>query len=319
MRTILRLLAVLFLIAAAGAARADEIDMKNGRKFAGRIVCETDDEISLEWRGGVMKIARNQIKEIRRGPAPVGTAPAPAPAPSAEPPAKPGARAASPPAASQVPAKSPAGKKTAKDLLAEIESISLERWEYQPSVPCKPEENKAYKLIGKDGREFLKDTLPDSPIGIVELWVRQQNGGGGYVLYKNGSPEMLWHRLYWHADSHDWQQVSVGESAFKRDGYLCARIVDIVAKDFNYVIAANCTEQGIKDVLQRDRAAPAAKERKELRENCVKAMGTDAGGELLAKIHELNVEAAFAKSGRKVEIARERREVVRQLVAHAAN
>jgi hypothetical protein len=326
MRTILLPLAILALLASSGVVRADDIDMKNGRTFSGKILSESDDEISLEWRGGVMKIARAQIKEIRRGPAPAGTepAPAPAPAPSPEPPAKSGARGSSLPAGKSSPAASPnpgkgaSGKKTAKDLLVEIDSIQLERWDYVPSVPAKPDENKGYKVVGSDGRESLKDALPASADGVVELWVRQQNGGGGYVFYKNGAAEMLWHRLYWHADSHDWQQVSVGESAFNRDTYLCARIVDLVAKDFNYVIAANCSEEGIKNVLQRDRAAPAAKERKELRENCAKAMGTDAGGELLAKIHELNVEAAFSKSGRKVEIARERREALRQLAALCA-
>lgn len=324
MRTILVPAAVLVLLAASVPARADDIEMKNGRTFSGRVVAETDDEISLEWRGGVMKIARSQIKEIRRGPAPAGTAPAPAPAPSPEPPAKPGTGAAAPaagkssPAANPAPAKAPAGKKTAKDLLAELDAIQLERWDYVPSVVAKPEENKGYKVVGTDGRETLKDALPASPDGIVELWVRQTNSAGGYVMLVNGSPQMLWHRLYWHADSRDWQQISVGESAFNRDTYLTARIVDLVAKDFNYVIAANCTEEGIKNVLQRDRSATAAKERKELRENCTKAMGSDAGGELLAKIHELNAEAAFEKAGRKVEYARERREVLHQLVALCA-
>src|SRR5688500_18871647 len=75
---------VVALLLLAASARADDVILHSGRTLSGRIVKETDTEITFEYRGGNMTIARTQIKEIKRGPAPEGTDAPPTPAAAPE-------------------------------------------------------------------------------------------------------------------------------------------------------------------------------------------------------------------------------------------
>lgn len=72
----------LTLFFAASSARADAVLLKNGRRFEGRVLRETDREVTIETHSGVlMSFERNKVdKVIREGQ----TAPAASPSPGAE-------------------------------------------------------------------------------------------------------------------------------------------------------------------------------------------------------------------------------------------
>ena len=89
------LLGALFIGALlAGAARGDEVILKNGRSMRGKIVKETDKEVILKTDIGKIPFRRSQIKEVRRSkparkPAKVEPKAGPPATPKSEPKPKP--------------------------------------------------------------------------------------------------------------------------------------------------------------------------------------------------------------------------------------
>lgn len=102
-----RILALVFglALAFAAAARADVIYQPGGGKIVGEIVEEKEDYVAIKTRaGGVLKIPRDEIDKIEKGPLP----PAPPPPVAPPPPPPPSTEAASAPAPAAAPKPPPA-------------------------------------------------------------------------------------------------------------------------------------------------------------------------------------------------------------------
>lgn len=114
------LAAALLVVLAAGAATADEVILKNGRRLRGRVVREDERTVVLDVKGlGEMTIERSTVKEIARSAEPPqpesDPAPAPSPAPEPKPPApRPASREPAP--AKQTPSADPADPLQTKRL-----------------------------------------------------------------------------------------------------------------------------------------------------------------------------------------------------------
>lgn len=59
---------VAFLAILAVPVRADEVKLKNGATFKGRIVSEAQGRLILETAHGMITLRRSQVKEVVRAP-----------------------------------------------------------------------------------------------------------------------------------------------------------------------------------------------------------------------------------------------------------
>ena len=287
MRTLLG--AAMLVLVLVTAARADEVVLTSGRTFVGRVVEETDTVVVIEARGGKLRFDRAQVKEVRRGPVPESATPAPAPAPSSK----------APPASGSG-AKDKRAAKRPKDLraaAAELQAIRLVPWRPNESPRVTEQNAKAYKVVGAGNAVRFSDDRPASPDGIAELWTMRQITAGPMVLFENGRPAYEWVRLHWHEARREWLVLDSAETTYQRH---CALVDQIVygissAHDENARIACAISIQAI--CSQRGgggRAAPRA-EAEKLRANSAKAAGSAAAGDVLYRIHQLEVEMRLAK------------------------
>jgi hypothetical protein len=199
--------------------------------------------------------------------------------------------------------------------MAEIDDIAIAPWEDEPAKLSDEKEAKAYRVTHTDGSVTMRDERPEKPDGIASLSVRNDADYGRRVELRDGRRRLYWYRLWWHPDKSHWLVVSPELEAFQKLNARCASLADDLCVDENARIAAHIDRTAIEHELLRDRSSSARSERARLRASCRQAAGSDEKGALLARFHELTVDIGFAKTPRaKVEIARARRDVLRQLV-----
>jgi hypothetical protein len=135
-------------------------------------------------------------------------------------------------------------------------------------------------------------------------------------VWKDGARQLFWYRLSWHADDNEWRVTHPDLEAYQRDSARAKRLAGDVCSDQNFMVAAAGDAQAIKYGMQGSTSYDAAKERAKLVEDCRKAMGSDAGGDVLVEFHECDARIDFAKSpAEKIRGAMERRAILRRLVA----
>jgi hypothetical protein len=298
------------VLLAVGSAFADDVVLKTGRTLVGRIVKEDDAKVVLEMNSGTMTLARDQIAEIRRGAVPVPKdvpeAPPARKPESRKPEKKPDGKSSAPPAAK---------KPSVRDKLAELEAISLAPWVREDSTLVTEPDAGNYRVQGLDGSTRMKKDRPTSPDGIDALYVCTDSVDGMHVFLVDGRPQLHWVRLYWHDDERKWTVNHPNLDLFHKERALAGRIADLCCRDENGRIAAACAESSLKHALGGGGGGAATKERAKLREACVKATGSADAGELLAQVHETDVEIEFAKrTTDKIALAMKRRGLLRRLV-----
>jgi hypothetical protein len=307
MRKVIKSFAAVVLFTLAAGAVADDVEMRTGRVFSGKILKEDDTSVTIEWRGGEMTIPRQQIKDIRRTP------PAEQTAAAGKAVAKKTPETAPPP---KDPPKPQKPVKTFAERLAEIEAIRLAPWPEEPAVPCTETGAKAYKIVKSDGTTSMKDDRPSSTSGVESIWLRDDADFGRTIEFKDGARQFFWYRLYWNDDAKEWRVLPAALEAFQADSSRAAALVTDLCKDQGATAAAAADAKAIRYGTQSNAAYDPAADRAKLLEDCRKAMGSDAGGDALVAWHDCESKMESAKTpAEKVTVAADRRAVLRRLVA----
>ncbi len=199
-----------------------------------------------------------------------------------------------------------------QQLLDEIAAIELRVWRAPQTEAIRGGASAGYKVLWTNGVMSYTDDRPTSPERISELWVRRQcRAGSEYVVI--GRYE--WARLHWHHDQHKWLTSDPAYSAFSRERAKVRRLLSLAAGSRN---AASTNIAVVAGGLASSRlsAADAAAKREELKRLTDAAAREWNGGDLLYQLHVATIAIEREKSTRrKVELARQRRALVRELVA----
>jgi hypothetical protein len=307
-------LAVGLLFVLGSAARADDVDLRTGRTISGRILKEDEASITIDWRGGEMRIERSLIKEIRKNDG-AAKKPAAVSGPSVT-------VRADPKRAAESAAEKPSAKPTLRqdksfaERLAAVEGTTLEPWPEEPAVQCTETEAKPYKVRAADGATRLADERPATAEGIDAVWVRNDAASGQSVSYADGQRVLWWYRLWWHEKDREWRPSHPNLAAFTAESSALNILAGDLCSDQHRMVAAATDGQGIGKALAGDAAYDLASLRGKLAEDCAKAMGSAPGGRALAAFHECVQRIELAKSpAEKIKAALERRAIVRELLA----
>lgn len=297
---------VTLVLGLAAVAAGDEVVLRNGSVLAGRIVKEDAASVTIERAGGEMTVAKADVKEIKRGAPPEARPPSGRDLDVGD----------APPVRTEGKRATPKQGKSPEQRLEELLAIPLVPWEDEPSKPSDERDAKAYRVGRADGTVAMQDERPAKPDGIATLHVRNDADHGRRIELRDGRRQLYWYRLWWHADKAKWLVVSPQLEAFQKDCALATALADAVCVDENARIATHIDRTRLEHELLRHRTSAASTERARLRASCRIAMGSAETGDLLARVHELAVDIAFTKApSAKIAFARERREVLRKLVA----
>jgi hypothetical protein len=320
-RTFLPVLTLAVAAATAAAARADEVELSNGRVHVGRITEETTKTIRIELDSGSLTVARDDVKEIRRGPLPEKSAKPVQPAPAGPrivgTPGDRNAGVAKGGAPSQ-PAAGMPGPDVEK-LLAEFDRITLATWPEEVEEASRGDDPaRPWRIARSDGSYEVRERAPEEAPGR-RVWKLVRTGEGDRLFLLNGVVQMAWRPMYWDPVKREWTPQHPALRDFERDTHIAKRIAAAVAnKDPKAWV--ECHVQ--RDLIARRQAGKVRNttvnvvpERERMLSAAVRCTGSEPGGKDLVRYFEIDLDMEWATPADKIRLAVERREVLRRLAS----
>jgi hypothetical protein len=198
-----------------------------------------------------------------------------------------------------------------KEDLAKMELNKLEEWMHEDSVVVTEPDSKGYKAVVSGEVQFL-DKLPASPDGIDKLYVKQNPAGFAFVQTERGR-QFVWNRLYWHPDEKEWLPSHPNYSAFLRENSQAHWFMDKLANAYDSKAGVNLPP--LVGIMGTDKTGKDDAEKEEKFKAYVRAVGDSWGGtELVEQAYRLAIQIDRSSGpSEKVELARKRREILKQI------
>lgn len=299
----------MFLIPGATSWAADRIVLKDGNVVEGEIIRTTERDITLKGRFGMITFPLKQVRNVRQD----GKFWTPPETPAAE------------EGLSETELAFDSGQSDLKQRLLrsieELEANPLGQWTSHSKEPAPGEVEHRYRLL-KDGEQTYSDRLPASGSEYEQVWVHQRetievesggiSSGGSSVSAGNGRSAYYWVPLYWHEMSGRWLPNHPLQSSFRWEEDQVAKMLERIADHSGRGNASRI--EAVVDKLEKSPEHHDELKHK-LKQLTTVVAGEWGGDELLYRVYLKNLSIAHASDSEKVDLARSRRDELRQLIS----
>jgi hypothetical protein len=287
----------------------DRIVLKDGNVVEGEIIRTTERDITVKGRFGMITFPLKQVRRVRED----GKFWTPPETPAEE------------EAPTEAELALGFGQSDLKQRLLrsiqEIEANPLGQWTNHAKEPAPNQVEHRYRLL-KDGVQSFSDRLPASGGDYEQVWVHQreaieiESGGlgadGGSLAAESGRSACYWVPLYWHEMTGRWLPNHPLQSSFRWEEDQVAKMLERIADHSGRGNASR-----IEAVVDKLESSPEQHDelKRKLRQLTTVVAGEWGGDELLYRVYLKNLAIVHASDSEKVELAKSRRDELRQLIS----